>query len=235
MDIRFFKPSWFQIKTEGKIIYIDPAYLKKYHMNYAGNILFTGWPDPIDGLPDKNLEPADLILITHHHKDHCKLSTVNRLRRKETVIIAPDKCTAELGKNIVIIKPGSEIEFDTIKIKAVHAYNTLQGSSTKKQHKKNLGAGYCIITPAHTIYHAGDTDLIPEMNNLKAIDIAMFPVGGTFTMDIDEAVEAARIIKPRAVIPMHEMGADIHEFNLKILEKTSIKAVLLQNGESHHI
>ena len=76
IDIKWFPPAWFQIKTSNKIIYIDPAYLKKYYKNYPKKIEFSSWPKPIDGLPEKNLENADVILVTHHHKDHCKSVTV---------------------------------------------------------------------------------------------------------------------------------------------------------------
>lgn len=68
ISIKYFQPSWFQIKTNSKIIYIDPAYLSNYYTKYPKKIDFTKWPNPIDGLPDRDLEKADLILITHHPK-----------------------------------------------------------------------------------------------------------------------------------------------------------------------
>ena len=70
--IRWFPPSWFQIKYNDKVIYIDPAWMRTLFVNYSKKVEFSKWPDPIDGLPEKDLEKADLILITHHHKDHCK-------------------------------------------------------------------------------------------------------------------------------------------------------------------
>ena len=86
ITIRFFQPSWFLIQVRGKsadaVIYIDPAYFKKYYSSYPTNVLFSTWPDPIDGLPDPSLPKADCILITHHHKDHCKAVTVKRLLKK---------------------------------------------------------------------------------------------------------------------------------------------------------
>ena len=72
IEIKWFPPSWVQIKiSKEKILYIDPAYLKKYYRNYPKKVEFSTWPDPIDGLPEKGLEKADVILVTHHHKDHC--------------------------------------------------------------------------------------------------------------------------------------------------------------------
>ena len=82
ISIKWFPPSWFQIKTGNKIMYIDPAYLRTYFTHYPKRIEFSKWPDPIDGLPEE-LEKADIILLTHHHKDHCKSVTVNRLRHAE--------------------------------------------------------------------------------------------------------------------------------------------------------
>ena len=82
ISIKWFPPSWFQLKIENLIIYIDPAYLRSYYTRYPKKIEFSKWPDPIDGLPEK-LEKADLILVTHDHKDHAKAITINRLRKKK--------------------------------------------------------------------------------------------------------------------------------------------------------
>ena len=91
--IKWFPPSWTQIKVNHKIIYIDPAYLRTYYTKYPKKIEFSKWPDPIDGLPEK-LPKADIILITHDHADHCKKITVDRLKKKNTLVIGP-----KLSKN----------------------------------------------------------------------------------------------------------------------------------------
>jgi L-ascorbate metabolism protein UlaG (beta-lactamase superfamily) len=102
ISIKWFPPSWIQINVQNKVIYIDPAYLKTYFTNYPQKIEYSSWPDPIDGLPE-NLEKADMILVTHHHKDHCKRVTVDRLRRSDTAVIAPERCVKELGCQMVEI------------------------------------------------------------------------------------------------------------------------------------
>jgi L-ascorbate metabolism protein UlaG (beta-lactamase superfamily) len=232
--IKWFPPSWFQITIKDKIIYIDPAYLRTYFKDYPKKIEFTKWPDPIDGLPEE-LEKADIILLTHHHKDHCKRVTVNRVRHADTLVVAPKRCIKELGKEIKVIEPGEEITFGDIEIKPVEAYNTKQGSSTKKLHHKGYGVGYLIIIGSKTIYHAGDTDLIPEMRELGKIDVALLPIGGTFTMDIKEAVEAAVAIKPKVVIPMHRFKADPQEFKKCVEAKSNIKVLPLKTGEVYHL
>ena len=86
-----------------------------------------------------------------------------------------------------------------------------------------------------TIYHAGDTDFIPEMKELSDVDVALLPIGGTFTMDIQEAVEAAIAIKPKIVIPMHNFKADPKEFKDKVEARSDIKVVPLKIGEVYHL
>ena len=232
--IKWFPPSWFQIKTSNYIIYIDPAYLRTYFTHYPKKIEFSKWPDPIDGLPEE-LEKANIILLTHHHKDHCKSVTVNRLKNADTLVVAPKRCIKELGKDIRVIEPGKEIIFGEIQIRAVEAYNTEQGSSTRKVHHKGYGVGYLITIGSKTIYHAGDTDFIPEMSKLGKVDVALLPIGGTFTMDIKEAVEATIAIKPKVVIPMHRFKADTQKFKKKVEAKSNIKVVPLQIGEVYHL
>ena len=234
--IKFFQPSWFQIKYKNEIIYIDPAWMRTLFTNYPKKVEFSRWPDPIDGLPEKDLEKADIILITHHHKDHCKRVTVNRLKKKDTLIIAPEQCLTELGEDIKVIGPGEEISLGNILVKAVDAYNTPEGSSTRKVHKKGKCVGYLISMAGKRIYHAGDTDFIPEMKKLGKVDVAMLPIGGTFTMDVDEAVEAALVIEPNIVIPMHfKKKGNPHEFKKKLEAKSDIKVIGLQIGEAYEL
>jgi L-ascorbate metabolism protein UlaG (beta-lactamase superfamily) len=230
VTIKWFPPSWFQIKTKNLIIYIDPAYLRSYYTHYPNKIEFSKWPDEIDGLPEK-LEKADLILATHDHKDHAKDVTVNRLRRKNTLVAGPKRCTKNLGKDIKVVESGEQFAFKGIKIRVVDAYNTAKGSSTRKVHHKGNGVGYVLTAENKRIYHAGDTDFIPEMKQLGWVDVALLPIGGTFTMDLTEAVQAAIAIKPSVVIPMHRSKADPQDFKRKVEKISKIKVVPLQIGE----
>ena len=230
--IKWFPPSWIQISAQNKLIFIDPAYLKTYFKDYPKRIEFASWPDPIDGLPEE-LEKADLILVTHHHKDHCKRITVDRLKRPDTLVVAPKRCAKELGENIKTIRPGESLSLDNVFIEAVHAYNTEQGSSTRKQHQKGEGVGYLIAIDGQTIYHAGDTDFIPEMRELGRVDVALLPVGGKFTMDIGEAAEAAIAINPKVVIPMHRFKAELRKLADQIKTNSDIKLISLDIGETY--
>ncbi len=232
IELKWFPPSWIQIKTEGRVIYIDPAYLRTYYSRYPKKIEYSKWPDPIDGLPEK-LEKADIILVTHHHKDHCKKETVNRLKKQRTKVIAPKQCMKELGDNIVVIVPGMELDIYDIHIRAVEAYNKKHKDKTKSMHKKGAGVGYIVTVEGKSLYHAGDTDLIPEIGLIGNIDIALLPIGGRgFTMDINDAVKAAKRINPRLVVPMHRFDSSAEEYKNTLECESAIKVVPLGIGEA---
>ena len=215
------KYSWFKIKTKDKTIYIDPGYAGYFRTH---------------GVPVSEFEErGDLILVTHFHKDHCQPPALSKIRDAETVVAAPERCVERIGGNIKVIQPGDDITVKDIRIKVVEAYNTEQGSSTKKVHHKGDGVGYLITIEDKTIYHAGDTDFIPEMRELGKVDVALLPIGGTFTMDIQEAVEATTAIKPCIVIPMHRSNADPQEFKKKAEYKSNIQVVPLKIGEIYHL
>ena len=235
ISLKWFPPSWFQIKTGNKILYIDPAYLRTNFTNYPKRIEFSKWPDTIDGLPEE-LEKGDIILVTHHHKDHCKAVTVTRLKKPDSLIVAPIRCVKELGKHIVVVEPGNQIDFGDIQINAVEAYNMKQGNTAKVMHKKGLGVGYVINIGDEIIYHAGDTDFIQEMKELGRVDLALLPIGGRgFTMNLEEAVKAAKEINPKVVIPMHRYEADPLEFKKKVEDKSNIKVTPLKTGEVYKL
>lgn len=143
-------------------------------------------------LPQEKIE-ADYILITHSHFDHFDPEKISKITKPETIIIHHN-CAIE-GVNLEI---GDKKVFNKISVEAVQAYNT-----NKKFHPKGFGAGYIIEFEGRRIYHAGDTDLIPEMNQLKNIDLACLPIAGTYTMNEEEAARAVEAIKPKAVMPIH--------------------------------
>jgi L-ascorbate metabolism protein UlaG (beta-lactamase superfamily) len=142
--------------------------------------------------------PADIIFITHEHFDHCSPEDVAKIQKKGTVIVTTADCAKKLSGETRIIKPGDTITVKGVRIEAVPAYNI-----DKKFHPKDKGwVGYVITVDGTRIYHAGDTDFIPEMKTIKT-DIAFIPVSGTYVMTADEAAKAAEAIKPQVAIPMH--------------------------------
>ncbi|NOQ55840.1 MAG: MBL fold metallo-hydrolase [Nanohaloarchaea archaeon] len=171
-------------------------------------------------IPD-NSPRADIILVTHEHFDHCAPDKITQLSNTDTQIVAPKGCAQTIKNKMTEISVGKTIDIDNIRVTAVEAYNI------KKQfHPKGMGMGYIIEIDSVKIYHAGDTDRIPEMKELKDIDIAFLPVGGTYTMDIVEASDAVTDIMPKVVVPMHYGAiegteADIDEFKRLVEKKAS--------------
>jgi L-ascorbate metabolism protein UlaG (beta-lactamase superfamily) len=151
----------------------------------------------IDPYKISHSEKADLILITHDHYDHCDPGSVSTIRKEDTVVVAPKSCRQKLD-GIVEISPGQVMEKRGVEIRAVPAYN-----KTKQFHPRGEGVGFVLEIAGKRIYHAGDTDSIPEMGNLGELDLALLPVGGTYTMDAREAAEAAGRIGASLTVPMH--------------------------------
>ena len=142
--------------------------------------------------------PADLILISHAHHDHCSVIAVERISRPGTVIVTNAACARKLRGDVRTIAPGQSISVEGITVEGVAAYNV-----GKPFHPKTDGGlGFVISTAGRRIYFAGDTDLIPEMALIRA-DVALLPVSGTYVMTAQEAAEAARRIKPATAVPMH--------------------------------
>jgi L-ascorbate metabolism protein UlaG (beta-lactamase superfamily) len=205
----------FQIRTMDKVIYID---LKKY-----GKVVETA-------------EKADIILVTHNHGDHCSPPKTQKLRKKDTVVIAPKNCASRIGGSVRTLKPGEEITLDDVRIEAVEAYNIKRFKpSGKPWHPKGYGVGYLIKTEGKTIYHAGDTDFIPEMRHLKNVDLALLPTGDKYTMDNAEAAEATIAIGPKTAMAMHTWEKDREEFKKKTEAKSRTEVVLLQEGEEYQL
>jgi L-ascorbate metabolism protein UlaG (beta-lactamase superfamily) len=220
--IRWLGHASFHISTAGKAIYVDPRYMTSFKSEI--------------GLYFETPEKADIILITHHHADHCYPSSFKKMLTSNTKIIAPQLCGKKLGDNFRRIEAGEEIAIDEVRVKAVDAYNTKRRrASGKLWHIKGEGVGYLITVDEKTIYHAGDTEFIPEMKNLGNVDVALLPIDGTFTMNIDEAIAAAKAIEPEVVIPMHIRDADPEEFKVKCEESTGSNVVPLKIGGTYQL
>lgn len=192
----------FKIKDNGLVIYIDPFQIEED-------------------------EKADIILITHDHYDHCSQQDVEKIAKDDTIIVCNEACAKKLGRKTRVIKENERVEILGVKVLAVPAYNI-----GKEFHPKGYGLGFIIEIGGKRIYHAGDTDVIPEMKNLQNIDIALLPVGGTYTMNAEQAVEAAELIKPKIVIPMH-FGSIVGSISdaETFKELYSGRAYILEKGE----
>lgn len=158
--------------------------------------------DPFE-IPDD--EPGDIILITHGHRDHCSPDDIEKLTKIGTAIVAAEECKDKLGEDVTYVKPGDKLEIKGIQIEVVPAYNIdkFRAPGVPYHPKEDGKVGYVVTVQGKRIYHAGDTDNIPEMADLKDIDIAFLPVSGTYVMTAEEAAKACDIIKPKVAIPMH--------------------------------
>lgn len=212
----------FQIKTETQNIYIDPS--------TKGT-----------GLKKDHFQPADLILVTHGHQDHFDKDLLKKIRKPGSPVIAPENLKKEM-KGIIMwdLNAGQMMKMGdgTTTIWSVPAYNVKRVKSPGNPfHPKDLGVGYILKVGEKKIYHAGDTDVIPEMERLQDadIDVALLPVGDTYTMDITDAAEAASIIKAKIIIPMHAKDSNLESFKTQVESKTSSKVVILKPGEEYKI
>ena len=142
-------------------------------------------------------EKADLILVTHAHFDHLDPASVAALTKDDTVIIANASCAAKLEGHgrVVALAEGETASERGVDIRAVAGYNS--------HHPRGFNVGFIFNVAGKTVYHAGDTGRVPEMTQLGPIDVALIPIGGTYTMDEPEAAALVRDLKPKVVIPMH--------------------------------
>ncbi|MFW9809237.1 MAG: MBL fold metallo-hydrolase [Candidatus Thorarchaeota archaeon] len=222
VTIRYLAHASFQVMTADQNIYIDPSTKNT-------------------GLKKDAFGPADLILVTHGHQDHFDKDLIKKIRKMGSPIIAPQNLKKEIKGGIVWdLSPGQFMKMITGDgtIWATEAYNVKRFRPNGEPfHPKGFGVGFLLKIGDKRIYHAGDTDLIPEMEKLAEaeVDVALLPSGDTYTMDLEEAAEAALMIKPKIAIPMHLKGADPSVFKEKVESKSDIKVVILGEGEEHHL
>ena len=161
----------------------------------------TIYVDPWDVGPGPH-DSADLILITHPHSDHCSPSDLARLPGSASAeIVTVADASRKLARPCHVLEPGERTVIQGVVIEAVPAYNI----NRPFHPKQNRWAGFRITMDGRTIYHAGDTDRIPEMAGFSC-DVALLPVGGKYGMDAEEAAAAAADLSAGAVVPMHYGG-----------------------------
>jgi L-ascorbate metabolism protein UlaG (beta-lactamase superfamily) len=183
-DITWLGHAGFRVRAGRATVYIDPY-----------------------RVPD-DAPPADLILITHGHYDHFSPQDVERLTKRETWLVGPAAVAERVSGQVHRIEPGETLEDELVRgihVSAVAAYNTSKRDADGKPfHPRDAGwVGYELTVRGERIYHSGDTDVIPEMDAVTGVDVALLPVSGVYVMTAQEAAEAARRIQPRVAVPMH--------------------------------
>lgn len=158
--------------------------------------------DPLE-IPDERHD-ADYILITHDHYDHFSAEDIRKVAKSDSILVVPKKMSgkaqevADVVSRIETVKPAVYREIDGLEFETVPAYNTL-----KPFHPKSAEwVGYILRIDGKRIYIAGDTDATKEAKAVKC-DIALVPIGGTYTMDAKKAAELTNTIRPDVAIPVH--------------------------------
>jgi len=207
MKLKWLGHASVMIETGGKIVYIDP-----YQGEYE--------------------RKADLIVVTHGHGDHLNKPKLSIASKNDTIFVAAKSCAKEISGKVVSMEAGQKEKFGGIEIEAVHSYNDKRFRSPGVPfHPKGQNIAVIIRSEGKSVFHASDTDFIPEMKTLPAIDVALLPIDGTYTMDVPEAVEATLAIKPKMVIPIHRREANVKDFQRQVEEKSNIKVLALSRGE----
>jgi len=200
LDLYFIGHGSLMFKLNDKVIYIDPV-------RSSGDY---------DKMPQ-----ADMIMITHEHGDHLDAELIKKLRKDNTVIL----CNAKSAPSVPgseIIKPGSVYKGENITVEAVYAYNIKNlRPDGMAYHPKGDGNGYVITLGGKRIYVAGDTENIPEMKELKNIDIAFLPMNLPFTMTPEMVADAARSFNPKILYPYHYGNTNTDEI-VNLLKNTGI-------------
>ena len=205
VEIKWISHASFRIAGAGSVIYIDPWKL-------------TNQP-----------HDADVVIVSHGHSDHFSPQDVEKVSNPETTVLAPADTVAKF-RNAGTITPGQTITVGDVTVEAVAAYNV-----DKKFHPKNNNwIGAIITLDDKRIYYAGDTDLIDEMSGLDNIDVALLPVGGTYTMNSSEAARACERIGCKTAVGYHwgDIVGSQSDAESFIKAVTCCEAKLLQNGQA---
>lgn len=177
-NIKWLGQAGVKLISENKVIYIDPFQINE-------------------------TDKGDIILITHSHSDHLSIKDIRKIITPKTILVAPKTCEKDLTEfdnKTFLLEPGDNIDLEKIHVEAVPAYNV---KKTQFHPKENKWLGYVLTINNITIYHAGDTERIPEMKNIDC-DIAMLPLGQTYTMNsVHDAVKSALDVKAKIAIPIH--------------------------------
>lgn len=204
VEIKWIGHASFRIASADDVMYIDP------------------WK-----LPDAPHD-ADLVFVSHSHHDHCSPPDIQKVSKEGTTIIAPADTIEQLHAANAVT-PGERLTIQGITVEAVAAYNV-----TRRYHpESNQWCGAVVTIEDKRVYYAGDTDLIPEMSDLSGVDLALLPVGGTYTLDASQAARACGQVECKAAIPYHWgdiVGSrkDADTF----AEQAPCKVHVLQPGES---
>ncbi|MDY6770287.1 MAG: MBL fold metallo-hydrolase [Candidatus Nanohaloarchaea archaeon] len=179
---------------------------------------------------------ADIIVATHDHRDHFDVKAIQAVKKPGTMLVCTEESVEQVPEDVShkVIAPDRSVTVHGKRIRGVPAYNVDKfREAGVPYHEEGFGVGVVFDVDGVTVYHAGDTDPIPAMAELPDIDLAFLPVGGTYTMDQDEAVEAVQMVQPERVAPIHYgtidgTAADVDRFADDVREQTDAEPVVLE-------
>lgn len=210
-------------QTDSLNIQITPISHATAVFKWDNTVFYT---DPVGGAEAfKDMASPDFILITDIHGDHMNAETLMALEPGNTKIIVPKAVQKQLPealqKNLIVMNNGETIEHTGFRIKAVPMYNLPQTKDA--MHVKGRGNGYVLEKNGERLYISGDTEDIPEMRELKDINVALISMNLPYTMPVDQAAEGVLAFKPKKVIPYHYRGkdgfSDVEKFKQLVNEK----------------
>jgi len=174
--------------------------------SFGGKIIHI---DPFGQVGDYNKLPkADIILITHEHSDHLDIKAVEKIRKGKTVVVGSESVARQL-KDTIVMRNGDVKTAGGLHIEAVPAYNIVHMRSPGTPfHPRGVGNGYVIAFGDKRVYVAGDTENVPEMKQMKAINVAFLPMNLPYTMTPEMVVDAAKAFKPKILYPYHYGDTD---------------------------
>lgn len=206
--------------ASGKEVVLTPIKHASIRIQYDGLEIEV---DPVIKLAPATdytqMPKADIVLVTHEHFDHCDKEAVAQLAKETTVVIANPNSAKILERGDVMVNGDTRQLPHDITLEAVPAYNTSEGR--QQFHPKGRDNGYVLTLDGLRIYIAGDTEDIPEMGDLRGIDVAFLPCNLPYTMTPEQVSKAARVIKPKVLFPYHYGQTKIEEV-VQRLEGTGI-------------
>lgn len=208
MEIQYLGHSGFRIIHEGVEIVIDPYFSKDDKR--VTEVDFDA----------RELKP-NFLLLTHEHFDHCDIPTIAMLSQKhKPKIIGPPPIERKLRSKIVKVRPGNKLEYDDFYIRVIKAFHK----------RSDFPVGYLLDFDGLRVYHAGDTHYDRELEKVNT-DVAILPIGGTYTMDMAEALRLTEEMSPRLVIPMHYNTFEEIEVDPFEMAQKDERVVVMKVGE----
>jgi L-ascorbate metabolism protein UlaG (beta-lactamase superfamily) len=188
---------------------------------FGGKVIHV---DPYSKLADyARLPKADIVLVTHEHRDHLDPAALEKVRTGKTKLVLTEAGAGQVSGGMVM-KNGDVRTIDGLKIEAVPAYNIIgKRENGQPYHPRGNGNGYVITFGDKRVYVAGDTENIPEMKDLKDIDIAFLPMNLPYTMTPEMAADAAKMVRTKVLYPYHTGDTDVSKLVALLKEQKGIE------------